>query len=380
MTDRILTNARIVLDDTVMSGTVVIEDGRIAAVDDGASSLPDARDMEGDLLIPGLVELHTDNLERHMTPRPQADWPATAALIAHDAQVAVAGITTVFDAIAVGAVFESSARVKRLHEVLSAVATGVRDDLLRADHCLHLRCEVSFPDLQGLLDPIVGDPLVRLISVMDHTPGQRQFASEDKYRIYYKGKYGMSDADLDSFIVQRKADQQRHSAPNRRYVVERARERGLSLASHDDATAAHVDEAVADGMSIAEFPTTVDAADACHRGGLRVMMGAPNLVRGGSHSGNVSAHELARNGLLDIFSSDYVPNSLLHAAFLLYDDVEGYDLPRAIRLVTRTPAESAGLHDRGEIAVGKRADLVRVRHTPHHPLIRGVWREGTRIA
>ncbi len=380
MKDHVLTNARLVLENDVVPGTVVIEDGLISDIDSGPSSLPEARDLEGDLLIPGLVELHTDNLEGHMTPRPQTEWPATAALIAHDSQVAVSGITTVFDAIAVGALSETSARIKRLREMVCAIETGVRDDLLRADHLIHLRCEVSYPDLQELLDPIMDSPLVRLVSVMDHTPGQRQFVAEEKYRIYYQGKFGMSDAEMDTFVALRKEDQRRHSAPNRRHVVDRAKALGLSLASHDDATTAHVDEAVADGMSIAEFPTTVEAARASHGNGLCVMMGAPNLVRGGSHSGNVSAQTLAEDDLLDIFSSDYVPNSLLHAAFLLYDDVEGYDLPRAIRTVTKTAAESAGLHDRGEIAIGKRADFVRVRHTPHHPLIRGVWREGVRIA
>ena len=133
-------------------------------------------------------------------------------------------------------------------------------------------------------------------------------------------------------------------------------------------------------MTIAEFPTTVAAAQASHDGGLKVLMGGPNLVRGGSHSGNVSAIELAKHGVLDIVSSDYVPNSLLHAACLLFDDLDDWDLPRAVRAVTKSPAEAAGLDDRGEIALGRRADLLRVRHTPHHPLIKGVWREGQRIA
>jgi len=380
MKDRVLTNATIVLAEDIIHGTVVIDEGSIIDIGTGVSALPDARDLEGDLLIPGLIELHTDNLEGHMTPRPKTDWPATAALIAHDSQIAVSGITTVFDALAIGGLSEASTRVRRLREMVDAIETGVADDLLRADHMIHLRCEVSYPQLRELFDPLVDHPLVHLISIMDHTPGQRQFVSEDKYRIYYQGKFGMTDAEMDAFIAERKKDQIAHSTDHRRYVVARAQELGCSLASHDDATTDHVEEAVADGMSIAEFPTTMEAAEASHQGGLNVMMGAPNLVRGGSHSGNASARDLAKEGVLDIISSDYVPNSLIHAAFLLYDEIEGFDLPRAVGTVTTAPAQSAGLNDRGEIRVGNRADLVRVRHTPHHPLIRGVWREGIRIA
>ncbi len=379
MRDRILTNASLVLADEVMHGTVVIEDGRIVDLGTGVSTLPDARDMEGDLLIPGLFELHTDNLESHMMPRPKTEWPATAAIIAHDNQIAVSGITTVFDAIAVGALTEASVRLRRLSDMVEAVTHGMRNDLLRAKHRIHLRCEVAYPDLRRLLDPLIGRPLVGLISVMDHTPGQRQFACETQYRVYYQAKYDLSDAEIDDFIARRKEDQKRHSAKNRRYVVERAKDLGTCLASHDDATEEHVEAAVEDGMSIAEFPTTIAAAKASHGRDLGVLMGAPNLVRGGSHSGNVSTRELAEAGVLDMVSSDYVPNSLLHAAFLLHDEVEGYDLPRAIRTVTKAPADSAGLHDRGEIALGKRADLVRIRRTPHHPLIRSVWRDGIRV-
>ncbi|HCK18352.1 MAG TPA: phosphonate metabolism protein PhnM, partial [Thalassospira sp.] len=159
-----------------------------------------------------------------------------------------------------------------------------------------------------------------------------------------------------------------------------AHAKGLALASHDDATEAHVAEAVADKMTVAEFPTTLEAAKASHEGGLGVMMGGPNLVRGGSHSGNVAAGDLAKQGYLDIISSDYVPHSLLHGAMKLFDEFEGYDLPRAIRTVSLNPATQVGLDDRGEIALGKRGDLIRVHHSPHHPIVRGVWREGLRVS
>lgn len=377
--ERVLTNARLILADEVVQGTVALSGGRIHALDLGRSSLPGAEDCEGDFLAPGLVELHTDNLEKHMMPRPKAHWPAVPAVLAHDAQIAAAGITTVFDALAVGAIADDAVRLERLGEMLDAIEEARRDHLLKADHLLHLRCEISYPKLEEAFAGLVDKPGVRLISVMDHTPGQRQFTKLEYYRSYYMGKFGLSAAEMERFIDDRQADQQRYAARHRRYVVEAAHARGLALASHDDATPEHVAEAVADGMTLAEFPTTVESAAASHKAGLAVMMGAPNIVRGGSHSGNVSALDLARRGTLDAVSSDYAPAALLHAAMLLAEEVEGISLPQAMATVTSTPARAAGLEDRGELREGLRADVIRIRDA-RHPILRGVWRAGERIA
>jgi alpha-D-ribose 1-methylphosphonate 5-triphosphate diphosphatase len=380
MTEQIFTNAKLVLANEVIDGAVQIKDGLITDISDRPSNLPGAEDMDGDYLMPGLVELHTDNLDKHLTPRPKTRWPATAAVIAHDNQVASAGITTVFDAVSIGDVNEGSERIVRLIESVKALEHALENALLRADHKLHLRCETSFPGMAEALGQLIDLPLVSMLSVMDHTPGQRQFVSLDAYYTYYQGKYGLNDEEMRKFIATRRRDAELYSEKHRRHVVEQAHAKGLALASHDDATAEHVAEAVTDKMTVAEFPTTFEAAKASHEGGLGVMMGGPNLVRGGSHSGNVAAGELAKHGYLDIISSDYVPHSLLHGAMKLFEEFDGYDLPRAIRTVSLTPATQVGLNDRGEIAVGKRGDLIRVHHSPHHPIVRGVWREGVRVS
>lgn len=380
MTEQIFTNAKLVLANEVIDGAVQIKDGLITDISDRPSNLPGAVDMDGDYLMPGLVELHTDNLDKHLTPRPKTRWPATAAVIAHDNQVASAGITTVFDAVSIGDVNEGSERIVRLIESVKALEHALENALLRADHKLHLRCETSFPGMANALGQLIDLPLVSMLSVMDHTPGQRQFVSLDAYYTYYQGKYGLNDEEMRKFIATRRRDSELYSEKHRRHVVEQAHAKGLALASHDDATAEHVAEAVTDKMTVAEFPTTLEAAKASHEGGLGVMMGGPNLVRGGSHSGNVAAGELAKHGYLDIISSDYVPHSLLHGAMKLFEEFDGYDLPRAIRTVSLTPATQVGLNDRGEIAVGKRGDLIRVHHSPHHPIVRGVWREGVRVS
>ncbi|WP_415754863.1 alpha-D-ribose 1-methylphosphonate 5-triphosphate diphosphatase [Pseudomonas leptonychotis] len=377
--EQILTHARVVTAEQEFVGTVVLRDGLIAQVEEGVSGLPQAISLGGDYLLPGLVELHTDNLEKYMSPRPGVDWPSASAVLTHDAQIVSAGITTVFDALAIGDVNPRGKRMQQLPAMLEAIAAAATGGLLRADHRLHLRCELCHPDSLAVFRDLVEHPLVQLVSVMDHSPGQRQFAKEDKYREYYMGKYHLSEAEMDAFVKEQVANSLEFSDRHRRAVVEDCHARGLSVASHDDATLAHVQESAGFGMSIAEFPTTLEAATASHALGLKVLMGAPNIVRGGSHSGNIAAAELARHEVLDILSSDYYPASLLQAAFMLAAQDNGYDLPRAIATVSRQPAHAAGLHDRGEIRVGLRADLLQAKVHEGQAVIQQVWRQANRV-
>ncbi|TVU68830.1 MULTISPECIES: alpha-D-ribose 1-methylphosphonate 5-triphosphate diphosphatase [Cobetia] len=381
--DQILTNARLVLDDEVVLGSLVIRDGKILSIAEGAtplpSPLPGAIDCEGDLLIPGLIELHTDNMEKYFQPRPKVSWPARSAALAHDAQMAASGITTVFDAVSIGDVDDQSMRHDALHKMVEALSEINRSGMARVDHRLHLRCEVCHPDTLARFESLADTPELGLVSLMDHSPGQRQFASLEAYRIYYKGKHGFDDASLEDFIVRQQAFSAQYSSANRKAIAEACRSRGLALASHDDATVEHVVESLEYGTRIAEFPTTREAASASHQHGMAVMMGAPNVVRGGSHSGNIAASELVTLGVLDILSSDYYPAALLDAVFRITQLPDGYDLPRAVACASRNPAAAAGLEDRGRIAVGLRADLVRVREVDGHPLVQRVWSAGKQV-
>jgi len=375
----ILSNAKIVMANRVFNGSLVMRDGLIADVGEGRSQLPQAQDLGGDYLMPGLVELHTDNLEKHMTPRPGVDWPSASAVLTHDAQIVAAGITTVFDALSIGDINPRGKRMQQLPAMLDAIAHAEASGDTRAEHRLHLRCEVCHPDSLSVFRDLVEHPLVQLVSVMDHSPGQRQFARTEKYREYYMGKYSLSEAEMDAFSAQQTANSKHYSDRQRRAVVEICQARGLALASHDDATLAHVEESAGFGMAIAEFPTTFEAAEASHTRGLSVLMGAPNIVRGGSHSGNIAAAELAQRGVLDILSSDYYPASLLQAAFLLAAQDNAYDLPKAIATVSLAPALAAGFGDRGEIRSGLRADLLQASDRQGQPVVRQVWRQGRRV-
>ena len=377
----VIGNARVVLADRVIErGWVACAGGRIVEIGEGdAPGRND--DAGGDLVMPGMIELHTDHLEAHYVPRPKVFWNPVAAVVSYDGQVATSGITTVLDSLRVWREDGAEELDGRAGVMATAIASAREADLLRADHFLHLRCEVPMPSVVEEAKELIGRPDVRLMSLMDHTPGQRQFRDEVKLRDYYRGKSGgMTDAELDVLFERRLAYQQAYAAANMREIVALARQYKVPLASHDDTTEENVVDAIRDGVAVAEFPTTIEAARGLHRAGIGILMGAPNVVRGGSHSGNIAAVDLAREGLLDILSSDYIPSSLLMAALQLPRDISGIDLATAVRTVTKTPAEAVGLGDRGEVAPGKRADLIRVHVARDTPVVRCVWREGRRVA
>lgn len=376
MTEAIFTNYRLQLPDQEVLGTLVVRDGLIAEVQPGVVS--QGHNGDGDYLLPGLVELHTDNFEQRLSPRPKVRWPMDVAAVYHDRDLAAAGITTVCDAIAVGDITPTSMRMTQFDPMINTIHQGQLEGRFAVDHRLHLRCELGYEPVYEVAATYAEHPLLSLISLMDHTPGQRQFAQVEKYKEYYQGKHGVGADEMEGFIQARIEAQQRHAEENRRKLVDLTQKHQICLASHDDATPEHVQEALQDGAEIAEFPTTLDAAKEAHSHGLQVLMGAPNLILGKSHSGNVSAMELIEQDLVDIISSDYVPQSLLQAMFLI---AQQQPLYQAMRLFTLNPAKAIGLDsDRGSLEVGKRADFVTVHHDGVVPRFTAVRRQGQRIA
>jgi alpha-D-ribose 1-methylphosphonate 5-triphosphate diphosphatase len=379
--ETVLANARLVLADRVIErGWVAVAGTTIAEFGEGAPPVGSA-DVAGDLVMPGLVELHTDHVEAHYVPRPKVYWDPVAAVVSYDGQIATCGITTVLDSLRVWR-DEAEGDTHLLANILAdAIDKARRADILRADHFIHLRCEVPTPTVVEDAASLVARDDVRLMSLMDHTPGQRQFRDEEKLRTYYRGKKGgLTDAELDELFATRFEYQRKYAENNMRAIIALAQQHGVPLASHDDTTSENVADAVRERVAVAEFPTTLEAARGLHEAGIDILMGAPNVVRGGSHSGNIAAVDLAREGMLDILSSDYVPSSLLMAAVQLPQLVPGIGLADAVRMVTKTPAAAVGLTDRGEIALGKRADLIRVHVAAGVPAVRAVWRSGQRVA
>lgn len=379
-TELVLANARLVLPGETLTGSLCLRDGVIAAIDTGAAVPAGAVDCGGDYVVPGLVELHTDNLERHISPRPKVDWPHSAAIIAHDAELASVGITTVFDAVRVGSVLSNaSVGYRKYARNVTTEILAVRDaGLLKISHHLHLRAEVCSETLVEELSEFGPEDRIGIVSLMDHTPGQRQFRDVQKYKDYLQGKHGLTEEGMKVYLDHLVQLQERLGAHHEAEVVAAAGRYGATLASHDDTTDAQVGVSANYGVRLAEFPTTVEAARSCHDHDIKVMMGAPNMVRGGSHSGNVAAKELAELDLLDILSSDYVPASLLMGAVML-GELWG-DMARGIATVTAAPSAATGLTDRGRLEVGTRADVMRFGTVEGTPALRGVWSQGRQVA
>jgi alpha-D-ribose 1-methylphosphonate 5-triphosphate diphosphatase len=375
--ETILTNAILVLRDEVLTGTIVMHGEVIAGIEGGLSHAPGAIDLGGDYVIPGVVDVHTDNLERQVQPRSLARWPSRSAMVAHDAQCAAAGVTTVLDALCLGDLGFDKERIRTFQDGVIDLDALTEAGLLKSQHFLHLRCEVPAIDVLELFDPVADHPLVRMISLMDHSPGVGQYADMDFYR-KLRRQGGLDEATVERRIKEMQAQRARLRDPNRRALLDRVRGTTIALASHDDRTAEEIAENAADGIRISEFPVTMAAAEAAKAAGMMVIAGAPNIVRGGSHSGNVSAAALVRGGAVDAFASDYVPPSLIEAAFQCARE-ENVALPAAVAMVSDHPARMSGLADRGRLEIGLRADMVRVRLHGTLPITRQVWRAGERV-
>lgn len=379
MRETILTNARLVLPGQAVAGTVLLRDGRIADVQAGRSGLAAAEDLEGDHLIPGVVDLHTDNLERQVLPRANARWPSRSAMLAHDAQCAAAGVTTVLDALCLGDLGFDPGRGQTFRDGVRDLDALAATGLLKSEHFLHLRCELPAPDMPAALESVAEHPRVVMASLMDHSPGVGQYRDIPRYRAMRQRQMQMSEAEVTRRIEALLEQRARLREPQRRWLLDRLAHRALPLASHDDDDAGVVAENAEAGIRISEFPVVMEAAAAARDLGVAVIAGAPNVVRGGSHSGNVAAAEMIRAGVVDALASDYVPAALVEAAWRAAAET-GITLPQAVAMITDAPARLARLEDRGRIEAGLRADLARVAVAGEVPFVRQVWRAGERVA
>lgn len=358
MTRTVVEDARIVTQTGVERGSLVVDGDRIEAVapTDPPSDPTRRIDADGKFLLPGLVDLHGDDIERHVFPRSEARVPAETALDACDRATLATGITTKFHAVA----FEETPSENRsLH-----LARELRDALadtegLAARHCFHARCEVSDVDCVDAVRDAVESGGVSLVSLMNHAPGTGQFDDVESFERRYADGSGDAEWDAESFAEQRDCDESVLDARVER-IGDCAREAGVPVASHDDERPATVDRMRRRGVSISEFPVTEAAAEATADEGMTTVMGAPNLVRGGSLWGNLDVREAIEAGAVDALCSDYHPQSLLRAPFV----DTGEPLHRRVARVTSAPADAVGLDDRGRIEPGAVADLILVDPDP----------------
>ncbi|HEY4200428.1 MAG TPA: alpha-D-ribose 1-methylphosphonate 5-triphosphate diphosphatase [Devosiaceae bacterium] len=373
----ILTNARVVLDDTIIEGSVRIVDGTIASVDMGQTQVPGAVDCAGDLVLAGLVDVHTDHLEKHVLPRAHVRWDMLGAVLSHDAQIIGGGVTTVFDSLCVGATVKNPERREILAPMLDALETASANDMLRAEHLVHLRCEITDDHTAALTAANIERDIVRVISIMEHIPGKRQSNNVPRYLDRRMAETGKSRQVVEAELQELLETLESNSAEVRAEVIALAKSKHLPMFSHDDTTVEHIHMAHGEGIRVAEFPVTVEAAREARAQSMLTVAGAPNVLRGGSQSGNVAVSDLLAENLVDILASDYVPRSMLDCVFMIAgDETFGIDLPTAMRMVSSVPARACGLDDRGEILPGLRGDLIRVQLVNDVPVIRSVWRQG----
>lgn len=376
----ILTGGMVVTPAAVHDGgSVVIEGERIAAVTERA--YPVGRhagervvDVGGGLILPGIICLHNDGIEKAINPRPHTDFTPDFALLHYDRALAAAGITTQFHAVSflvLAAKQRSITGAVAMSHAIHAFAASGHGTL---DHYVLFRCDVRQPQSLDTILECIEDAPVRLVSMNDHVPGQGQYRNIEKYLEQlkpYLPAAQQSDAGLAEWLAERTRfrEESEHvvELSYNRLAVE-ARRRGFTLVSHDDDTVEKVEIMHRLGCRMAEFPITVAVARRARQLGMHVSVGAPNAVRGGSLTGNASATELAALGLVDILIADYHAPSLLYAALRFARD--GITtLPQAIAMLSANPAAAADLHDRGALRAGLRADVIVARLAGEIPVV-----------
>lgn len=354
-----LTGARVVLRDAVLeNAAVLVEDGIIAAINPESGNGAQAIDLRGKTLIPGMIDLHCDALEKEVEPRPNVHFPLDFACAQADKRNAAAGVTTVFHALS----FANEELGVRNNAFAASVARAVHawNPHGLVDNRVHCRYEVTDPTAPEVLLELMATDEMHLLSVMDHSPGQGQFKDIAAYRDYLARSYKKSEAELDT-LVENKLAQADGAMTRIRLLIEAARGKGIHVASHDDDTPEKVETLHSLGVGISEFPINLESARAARSRGMSTVFGAPNILRGKSQSGAVKALDAVMAGVADCLCADYHPAALIVAVFCL-PELAGISLADAVRLVSINPARAAGLTDRGEIVAGQRADLVSVAH------------------
>ncbi len=362
-------NARLVTPEAVIAnGSLQVDRGRIAAVQAGPLEGDGPRiDAAGALLIPGLVDLHSDANEKAIQPRPRARFPVPLALQELDKIMAACGVTTIYHCVAFSNGQKGLRATREARELIRSIRR-CREHLLCTTR-IHLRYDITLVDAVPLIGRLVDEGVVDLLSFMDHTPGQGQFASYAAFRDYLGRHHQYTDAEVRAVVRKRLADREAVNDNDLHDLARRARKRDIPLASHDDDTAEKVRQLAGMGVTISEFPVTLEAAQAARAAGMHVAMGAPNLLMGKSTNGNLTAQDALGEGLLDIVCSDYAPMTLLHAALSLAR-TKTMGLPEAIARFSLKPAEAAGIDaDTGSLDTGKRADMVLVDVTTAVPRV-----------
>ena len=371
-----LTCAQVVLEnETLNDAAVLIADGQIVAINPASSAGAQEIDLSGHILMPGMIDLHCDALEKEAEPRPGVHFPFDFACAQADKRNAAAGITTVYHALS----FANAELGVRNNDTAAELAHAVRawQEHALVDNRVHARYEITDPTAPSTLHELLTNDEIHLMSFMDHTPGQGQFKSIEAYRTFQARTYKKDAAEFEALLVE-KLSQGEGAVARMEQLAKAARELGIPLASHDDDRPEKIDVVKTLGVSVSEFPINLETAQAARAAGLATLLGAPNILRGKSQSGSMRALDAVMNGVADCLCGDYSPAALLPAVLKL-PSLANIPLHKAVALVTCNPARAVGLNDRGVIASGKRADLLAVRYLGGLPQAAKVWSSGIAV-
>lgn len=349
--ETILRSKNVLINEEFVSADIVIKGEFIQRIDVyGSNEI--AVDFGDKKIVPGIVDLHSDAIEKEIEPRHGATFPVELAISELDKKLSMAGVTTMFHAIG----FEENPKKKRslylaqhqIEEIYKA-----NKNHLGVDNFIHARFELSATDAVEPIKELIDAGMIQLLSLMDHSPGQGQFKTLEKFKTYYSSCYGLNDDEVQD-VVNKKLNKDEDKIND---LINHAKKHNLTLLSHDDDCTQKLQGLLDMGVKISEFPLDLEVAKYAVSRGIATGMGAPNIVRGGSQSGNIAAIELVKEGVCKYLCSDYHPTSMLQAVYKMFEDA-ALPLEKGFSMVTSTPASYAHLDDRGAIVEGKRADII----------------------
>lgn len=369
--ETILRSKNVLMNEKFVPADVVIKGEFIKRIDEyGLNEV--AVDLGEKKIAPGIVDLHSDAIEKEIEPRPGADFPVELAVAELDKKLSMAGVTTMFHAIG----FEENPKKKRSIDLAIKQIKEINkanEKHLGVDNYVHARYELSADEAIEPIKEVISKGMVKLVSLMDHSPGQGQFKSLETFKSYYKSYYDLSEDQIQE-VINKKTNKNEDKIND---LISFTKEHNLTLLSHDDDCVEKLDGLLDLGVQISEFPLDLEVARYAVSRGIATGMGAPNIVRGGSQSGNIAAIDLVKEGVCKYLCSDYHPTSMLQAVYKMKDDAN-LELAKGFSMVTSTPAKYANLEDRGEISEGKRADIIVVDDT-HIPKVVLTLKDGESI-
>ncbi|XPV68295.1 MAG: alpha-D-ribose 1-methylphosphonate 5-triphosphate diphosphatase [Halarcobacter sp.] len=349
----IIRSTNILIDGKFQGADIVIQGDKITAVCP-YKSIDVAIDLGERRVVPGFVDLHGDAIEKEIEPRPGARFPTAMAVVEFDKKLSIAGVTTMYHAVGFNDEELSKGRGTEQSKELIENIYEANKNHLGVDNLVHARFEITSHSSLKSIKQLIEDKKVNMLSLMDHSPGQGQFKTLESWKKYHLSAYSIEDEDVEEYLKNKTSKDKTGIVED---LVAFGLEHNIPILSHDDDCENKLNTLKQLGVTFSEFPLSVEVAKKAKQMNISTGMGAPNVVRGGSQSGNIAAKELVKVGVCDYLCSDYHPASLLMSPYRLKEDVN-LNLEEGFAMISTTPAKLAKLEDRGEIKEGKLADII----------------------